>query len=156
VLDINRINYGIIILLPKVKEAEKIQYFRPICLLNCLYKWFTKCLTIRLEHVVAIIIYKSQTTFIKGRNVINSVLALREILHETKIKRKVGVLLKLNFEKAYDKVNWDFLLQCLSKRSFNNTWCEWIKRVLHNGIVSAKMNNEKGVRQRDPLFSPSV
>jgi hypothetical protein len=44
-LDIKRINYGIITLLPKVKEAEKIQQFRPICLLNCQFKWFTKCLT---------------------------------------------------------------------------------------------------------------
>jgi hypothetical protein len=110
VLDIKRINYGIITLLPKVKEAERIQQFRPICLLNCLYKWFTKCLTIRLEPVAARIIHKSQTVFIKGRNIMNNVLALHEILHETKLKRKVGVVLKLDFEKAYDKVNWSFLL----------------------------------------------
>jgi hypothetical protein len=43
--DRKRINYGIITLLPKVKEAKKIQQFRHICLLNCQFKWFTKCLT---------------------------------------------------------------------------------------------------------------
>jgi hypothetical protein len=48
-LDVKRINYGIITLLPKVKNAEKIKQFRPICLLNCMYKWITKCLTIRLS-----------------------------------------------------------------------------------------------------------
>lgn len=48
-VDISRINYGVITLLPKIKEAEKIQQFRPICLLNCLYKLITKTLTIRLE-----------------------------------------------------------------------------------------------------------
>jgi hypothetical protein len=87
---------------------KKIQQFRPICLLNCLYNWITKCLTIRLESVAARIIHKSQTAFIKGRNIMNSVLALHEILHETKIKRKVGVILKLDFEKTYDNINWDF------------------------------------------------
>jgi hypothetical protein len=50
-LDIQRINYGIITLLPKVKDANMIQQFRPIYLLNCVYKLFTKCFTIRLESV---------------------------------------------------------------------------------------------------------
>jgi hypothetical protein len=62
-LDVKRINYGIITLLPKVKNAEKIKQFRPICLLNCMYKWITKCLTIRLESVAGRIIHKSQTAF---------------------------------------------------------------------------------------------
>ena len=48
-LDVCRLNYGVITLLPKVQDAVKIQQFRPICLLNCLYKWMTKTLTIRLE-----------------------------------------------------------------------------------------------------------
>jgi hypothetical protein len=46
-LDIKRLNYGIITLLPKSKEAMKIQQFRRICLLKCIYKWFTKVLTLR-------------------------------------------------------------------------------------------------------------
>jgi hypothetical protein len=83
-LDIKRLNYDIITLLPKVKEPEKIQQFRPIRLLNCLYKWFTKCLTIRLEPVADRIIHKSQNAFIKERNIMNGMLALNEILHETK------------------------------------------------------------------------
>jgi hypothetical protein len=58
VLDIQRLNYGIITLLPKVKEDEKMQQFRPICMLNCIYKWFIKCLTIRLEPVEDRIIHK--------------------------------------------------------------------------------------------------
>jgi hypothetical protein len=50
-LDIRRINYEVVTLLPKVKDAVKIQQFRLICLLNYIYKWFTKLLTIRLEPV---------------------------------------------------------------------------------------------------------
>jgi hypothetical protein len=48
-LDIERIKFGMITLLPKLKDASKIQQYRPICLLNYLYKWFTKVLTLRLE-----------------------------------------------------------------------------------------------------------
>jgi len=50
-LNVSTLNYGIITLLPKVIDAEKIQQYRPICLLNCIYKWITKVLTIRLEPV---------------------------------------------------------------------------------------------------------
>jgi hypothetical protein len=53
----------------------------------------------------------------------NSVLALHEILHETKIKKEVGVILKLDFEKAYDKVCWNFLLKCMRARGFYDRWC---------------------------------
>jgi hypothetical protein len=48
-VDISRMNYGIITLLPKVSDASKIQHYRPICLLNCLYKLITKTLTLRIE-----------------------------------------------------------------------------------------------------------
>ena len=59
------------------------------------------------------LILKSQPAFMKGRNIMNGVLALHEILHETKRGNEVGIILKLDFEKAYDKVNWDFLFSCL-------------------------------------------
>jgi hypothetical protein len=83
-MDIKRINYGIITLLPRVKDAIKIQQYIPICLLNCLYKWFTKCLANRLKPIAGRLIHKSQSAFLHGRNTMNCVLALHEILHETK------------------------------------------------------------------------
>jgi hypothetical protein len=160
-MDIKRINYGIITLLPKTKEAIKIQQFRLLCLLNCIYKWFTKCLILRMEPIVSRIIHRSQTAFIKGREIMISILALHEILHETKCKGQTGVVLKLDFEKAYDKVRWGFLMKCLRERErgCNNTLCRWIEKILHNGIVAVKINDHlgpyfqsyKGVRQRDPL-----
>jgi hypothetical protein len=104
VLDISRINYGVITLLPKVSDAEKIQQYIPICLLNCLYKWVTKVLTVRLEKIADKLILQNQATFMKGRNIMSGIMALHEILHETKKSRDVGIVLKLDFEKAYDKV----------------------------------------------------
>ena len=87
-VDISRLNYGIITLLPKVKEANRIQQYRPICLLNCLYKLITKTLTIRLEVVVEKLIHCNQTAFMKGRNIMSGILCLHEILHENQKKKR--------------------------------------------------------------------
>jgi hypothetical protein len=65
----------------------------------------------------------------------------------------------LDFEKAYDKVNWDFLFLSLQNRGFGNKWMMWMHMVVEGGTVSVKINNQigkyiksyKGVRQGDPL-----
>jgi hypothetical protein len=105
--------------------------------------------------------YHEQCLQKKERNIMNNILALHEILHETKRRGAKGVVLKLDFEKAYDKVHCGFLVQCMRVRRFSDTWCSWVEKVLMNGIVSVKLNgiagpyfqSHKGVRQRDP-FSP--
>ena len=158
-LDVKRLNYGVITLLPKVHDATKIQQFRSICLLNFLYKWITKTLTIRLENLVGKLILNSQSAFMKGRNIMNGILTLHEILHETKRRNEVGMILMLDFEKAYEKVNWDFLFSCLKLWGFCDTWCQWIRMVVSGGTMCVKLNNKegtyfvsyKGVRQGDPL-----
>jgi hypothetical protein len=74
------------------------------------------------------IISRSQNAFIKGRNIMDGVLSLHEILHETKIKRKDSVILKLDFEKTHDKISWSFLFESMKQRGFYETWCEWIEK----------------------------
>jgi hypothetical protein len=156
---ISRLNYDIITLLPKISDAIKIQQFRPICLLNCLYKLITKVLTLRLEKVAGKLIHSNQTAFMKNRNIMSGIMVLHEIVHETKLRKQVGVILKLDFEKAYDKVKWKFLFECLSARGFSKKWCNWIEMMVSGGTVSVKLNNMispyiksfKGVRQGDPL-----
>ena len=89
----------------------------------------------------------------------DGVMPLHEILHDTKIRKKDGLVLKLDFEKAYDKLNWEFLFECLKQRRFCPKWCEWVKLVMISGTVSVKVNNTnggyfksgRGVRQGDPL-----
>jgi len=112
-----------------------------------------------LEKLADKLILKTQSAFLKGRNIMNGVMALHEILHETMKKKEVGVVLKLDFEKAYDKVNWNFLFDCLKLWDFCDTWINWIKDVVTGGTVYVKLNNvegpyfvsHKGVRQGDPL-----
>jgi hypothetical protein len=158
-VNISRINYGIITFLPKKSDASTIQQYIPICLLNCIYKLITKTMTIRIEKVAERLIHSNQSAFMKGRNIMSGIMILHEILHETKKRKHLGIVLKLDFENAYDKVKWDFLFECLAARGFCNKWCNWIKQVVSGGIVSVKLNDligpyiksYKGVRHGDPL-----
>ena len=87
-LDIQRLNFGVITLIPKIKEASNIRQYRPICLLNVDFKIFTKVLTNRLSLVAKEVIGGSQTGFIKDRNILEGVVILHEIIHELKTKKK--------------------------------------------------------------------
>lgn len=69
-LELWRLNYGVIILIPKVKPAINVKPFRPICLLNVIYKLINKTLTIRLTAVVDKVISPFQTAFLPGRNIL--------------------------------------------------------------------------------------
>jgi hypothetical protein len=92
-------------------------------------------LTTRLEPVTRRIVHKAHTTFKSGRNIMTLVLALHEVLHESKRSKKIGVVFKIDFEKEYDKVYWDFLIQCLEKCGFNEKWCAWVKKVMEQGTL---------------------
>jgi hypothetical protein len=103
-LDLRRLNYGVITLVPKVKEANSIKQYRPICVLNVDFKIFSRLLNERITPIADNIIGPSQTAFIKGRNILEGVVVLHEVIHELRRSGIQGVLFKINFEKAYDKV----------------------------------------------------
>lgn len=81
-LDLFRLNYGNITLIPKVKGTMNIRQFRPICLLNVVYKIITKTLTLRLNKTADKIISPNQTAFIPGRYILDGVVVIHEVLHE--------------------------------------------------------------------------
>ena len=103
-------------MLRKKSDASTIQQYRPINLLNCLYKLITETLTLRVEKIAENLIHTNQSAFMKGRNIMSGSMILHEVLHETKWKNQFGIILKLDFEKAYDKVKWTFLFECLAAR----------------------------------------
>lgn len=130
-------------------------------MLHCPYKLITKVLSDGVDLYSDVLISRHQNAFIKHRNIMDGILTLHEVLHHTQRQKKCGVVLKLDFEKAYEKINLDFLLEYHRNRGFGETWCGWIKKILYDGTVCIKLNNEKGpyfqshkgVRQGDP-FSP--
>jgi hypothetical protein len=101
-LDLKRLNYGVITLVPKCMEANAIKQYRPICLLNVDFKIFTKMLTDRISTLPDKVVSPNQTAFIQGRNILEGVVILHEVIHELKMSRKSGVLFKIDFEKVYE------------------------------------------------------
>jgi hypothetical protein len=104
-LPLYNLNFGIITLLPKQNEVTHITQYRPICLLNVSFKIFTKMDVNRITGIAEKVVSPSQSAFMPGRNIMEGVVMLHETIHELHRKKMNGVILKLNFEKAYDKVN---------------------------------------------------
>jgi hypothetical protein len=105
------------------------------------YKWITKVLMKRLTAVADSVVSMTQTAFIPGRNILEGVVILHETMHDLKRRKKKGVILKLDIEKAYDKVSWPFLLEVLERKKFPEKWTEWIQQVVSGG-VGFKVNGE--------------
>jgi hypothetical protein len=92
-------------------------------MLNVSFKIFTKVLSNRLSSVACWITKPSQSAFLPGRYSLEGVVVLHETIHELKRKKQKGLILKLDFEKVYDKVNWTFLQQVLMMKGFPSMWC---------------------------------
>ena len=81
----------------------------------------------------------------RGCNILEGVVILHEIVHELHHKNQSGIIFKIDFEKAYDEVRWNFLLQTLWMKWFSPKWIdEWIKSYISDGSVEINANDEVG------------
>jgi hypothetical protein len=148
-----------ITLIPKVHNPHSISEFRPISLLGSLYKIVAKVLATRLGAVMGKLISMNQSTFIKGRLLVDGVLTINEVVDLAKRSKASRMIFKVDFEKAYDSVNWKFLVYMLRRFGFAERWIGWIKAcvcagnlsVLVNGCPTREVNIARGLKQGDPL-----
>jgi hypothetical protein len=96
-LPLFKLNFGIITLLPKKENAIQIQQYRPICLLNVSFKFFTKVATNRVSVVAHTVVKPTQTAFMPGRHILEGVVVLHETIHELHRKKMDGVLFKIDW-----------------------------------------------------------
>ena len=115
--------------------------YRPICMLNVPFKIFTKVLNNRAMTTAHKTISKVQSAFIKGRYILDNVAVLHETLHSLHKSKCAAVIFKVDFEKAYDKINWDFMLSTLKMKGFPDKFIRWTKAVIHNGISAITLND---------------
>jgi hypothetical protein len=158
-INIARLNYAMIILLPKEDEARSLKKFRPISLINCNFKNFTKTLNNMLELISDRLLVPNQTAFMKGRYILESVVSAHKIIHEAVRSGQKEVVLKLEYEKTYIRVDWQFLEELLESRGFGSKWRSWVLSLVKGGSISIRLNDEtssyfkpgKGLREGDPL-----
>jgi hypothetical protein len=109
-----------------------------------LFKIFSKILVNKFIHVVSFVVNASQTAFIKGRHIMEGVAVLHEVLHEMHITKSSGILFKIDYEKAFDKVKWHFLLKVLELKGFPHIFNDCIMKIVTTGKVAIKVNDEVG------------
>ncbi|GKV48357.1 hypothetical protein SLEP1_g55180 [Rubroshorea leprosula] len=152
-------NASFIVLIPKTENPQAIEEFRPISLIGVTYKIMAKLLANRLRKVLPKVIGEQHMAFIEGRQLVEGAVIANEILDEVRRKKKKGFLFKVDFEKAYDKVNWEFIDYMMMRMGFCATWRKWIQECLNSSSVSILINGSptnqfpvnKGIRQGDPL-----
>jgi hypothetical protein len=115
------INKGIITLIPKSGDRAKLNNWRPITLLGSLYKVLAKTLISRLRMELTKIIRSNQTGFVEGRSILDNVFMAQEGLGWAEESNQDLVLLLLDFEKAFDKIEWGFLFRALEQLGFSQT-----------------------------------
>ena len=114
---------GIISLIPKKnKDALLLKNWRPISFLNTDYKLATKCIAKRLEKVLPYLIDGDQTGYIKGRFIGENIRLISDIIEQN----KEGMILFLDFEKAFDSLEWEFLFKVLNTMNFGQSFLNWI------------------------------
>ena len=151
---------GIISLIPKKsKDKTILENLRPISLLNVDYKILTKVIAKRIEKVLPTLINPDQTGYVKGRYIGENVRLIYDLIHYTDKPNQKGIAIFLDFKKAFDSIEWNYLLQTLQFFNFGHDIQNWIK-IFYNNVTSCVLNNghastffslQRGVRQGCPL-----
>jgi hypothetical protein len=155
-------NSTFIALIPKAQDPINVTDFRPISLCNVLYKLISKVLANRLKNILPDIISNYQSVFVPGRLILDHILAAYETMHtmQSRMWGKEGFMsVKLDMSKAYDRMEWTFLMAVMNKMSFDSRWVDLVMKcvstvnyvVLINGNPVGIFYPSRGLRQGDPI-----
>ena len=154
---------AVITLIHKGKDLpkDKLKNYRPISLLKTDYRIHAKCLALRLSKVIANLINEDQVGFIKGRKSSTVIRLIDDIIEYMNDENKPGILLALDYSRAFDSISKEFIIWSFKKFGFGEAFVNWVKVITKNtescingnGWISESFNVETGIRQGCP-FSP--
>ena len=151
---------GVITCIPKPNKSRvNLKNWRPISLLNVIYKLASAVISNRLKKVLDGLINENQKGFLAGRFLGENVRLMYDVLFETKKQNIPGLLLSIDFEKAFDTVSWSFISDVLDYFNFGNSIKAWVSLfqkgsetcILQIGFMSEVFNLRRGCRQGDPI-----
>jgi len=135
-----RLNASFIALIPKKAGAINISNFWPISLITGVYNIIAKVFANRMSSIMEKIISKPHNAFVKGRQILDLVLIASKCLDNCLKSDDPGLLCKLDIAKAFDHVNWNFLLYMLRRCGFGKKWCSWIAHCISSVRLSILVN----------------
>lgn len=160
---LKEMNMTRVTLIPKVRNPENITQFRPISCCNFSYKILSKILANRLKTIIPDIISPAQCAFVPQRQIQDNILIAHEAFHYLKLKKDTcyELGLKVDMNKAFDRIEWDFLKAVMLKMGFDPRWVDLIMEcvqsvslsIIINGSPSSPFTPTRGLRQGDPLSS---
>lgn len=132
---------AIITLIPKEnKDNENCANFRPVSMLNVDYKLYTSILTKRFETFISELIDEDQTGFVSGRQTQDNIRRSLQVIHTITKSKTKAALISLDAEKAFDRVNWDFLYLTLEKFGLKQESIRCIRAIYDNPTARIKVN----------------
>ncbi|KAG6783515.1 hypothetical protein POTOM_012964 [Populus tomentosa] len=154
------VNATRVALVPKVENPSSMHDFRPISCCNILYKCISKIIVSRLKSVLNDIIGPAQSAFLPGRSISDAILLTQELMHNSHLSNgPSNCALKIDLQKAFDTVSWEFILAGLKAIALPQCMINWIKICISTAHYTINMNGElhgffkstRGLRQGDPL-----
>jgi len=154
------LNANVLVLIPKITGAASMGDFRPIALANFQFKIVAKIPAERVANICMRIISPQQRGFVRDRNISDCIILASEVVNLLTKKQFDGnITMKVDIRKAFDTLDWNFLLDVLRKFGFSQLFCNWILDILHSARLSILFNGNvigyfpcnRGVRQGDPL-----